>query len=214
MLFISIAYCEIHFGFGGSFDMMSTKSAYSFEQTIASRGYHVYKHTNWSEAKVGDPISARIETNAESKKVDPYSCAISIRRDNTHVTVGHIPRELSRYVFFFISEEGGSISGKVEYLKYQQSPIPQGGFEIPIKMKFACDRYVTHPKMKDFVSTLYTYQPDVDEEENVIREEDPFGDDEHEEGRDADVEDEEELVMVNLEAEEDVAFDFDITCGD
>ena len=49
-------------------------------------------------------------------------------------------------------------------LRKQPSPIPQGGLEIPIQMTFTCNRYVTHMKMKNFISTLYVYG--VEEETN------------------------------------------------
>ena len=43
---------------------------------IGSRGYHVYKETSWSNAKLGDEVRAEIEANAKSIASDPYSCVI------------------------------------------------------------------------------------------------------------------------------------------
>ena len=50
-------------------------------------------------------------------------------------TVGHIPREISRYVYFFIKEEGGRVYGKLKSLKYKP-PITAGGLEVPLLLKF------------------------------------------------------------------------------
>ena len=55
--------------------------AYSFDTIIASRGYHVYKETSWSNAKVGDDVKVEIETNPKSVASDPYSCAIKTKHD-------------------------------------------------------------------------------------------------------------------------------------
>ena len=69
---------------------------------------------------------------------------------NSPVTVGHIRRELSRYVYYFL-HEGGAVSGTVADTQYKPSPIPDGGEKVPLCVTF------THPKEwmidqpKDFV---------------------------------------------------------------
>ena len=135
--------------------------AYSFNATVAARGYHVYKSTTWVEAKVGDKVRVEIETGEESKKIDPYCCAIKASVDQQVKTVGHIPREISRHVYFFLKEENGSIDGSVKSIQYKPSPIPAGGLEIPLTLTFKSPRYATHLKMKEFVSTLYSFEYDV-----------------------------------------------------
>ena len=52
--------------------------AYSFQAKIAARVYHVYKHLTWSNAKQGDFITLKIQTDKESKKIVPYCCAIKV----------------------------------------------------------------------------------------------------------------------------------------
>ena len=47
-------------------------------------------------------------------------------------TVGHIPREVSRYTYFDIKEEGGCIDDFVLSRRYRPSPIPSGGLEIHV----------------------------------------------------------------------------------
>ena len=83
-------------------------------------------------------------------------------------TVGHIPRELSRDVYFFIKSEGDSVNGTVISTKYRTSPIPAGGLEIPLLLTFSCSKAINFGKMKTFVQTLYVYNFNgtVIEEEN------------------------------------------------
>ena len=58
-------------------------------------------------------------------------------------TVGHIPREIFRHVYHFIKTEGGSVTGTVISTKYRPSPIPSGGLEIPLLLKFSCSQQKT-----------------------------------------------------------------------
>ena len=48
---------------------------FCFKAVIASRGYHVYKETTWSDAKVGDEVKVELETNPNSTAINPYACA-------------------------------------------------------------------------------------------------------------------------------------------
>ena len=129
--------------------------AYSFKAQVAARGFHVYRNI-----KQGDSVSVEIETNEESKKVDPYSCAIKalVGQPPQLKTVGLIPREISRHVFFFLKEENGRVEGTVHSTKNRPSPIPAGGLEIPLMLTFKSTRFVTHQKMKDFMTSLYSYE--------------------------------------------------------
>ena len=36
--------------------------AYSFTAAVASRGYHVYKNTSWTNAKVREKVTVEMET--------------------------------------------------------------------------------------------------------------------------------------------------------
>ena len=65
-------------------------------------------------------------------------------------TVGHITREISRLVYFFLTEENGQIDGTVHSVNYRPSPIPAGGFEIPLILNFK-SHYITHIKMQSCV---------------------------------------------------------------
>ena len=55
-------------------------------------------------------------------------------------TVGHIPREISRHVVFFLKEENGKIEGSVHSTQYRYSPIPAGELEIPLMLTFKSAR--------------------------------------------------------------------------
>ena len=48
-------------------------------------------------------------------------------------TVGHVPREISRHIFFFLKEENAKVEYFVYSTQYEPSPIPAGGLEIPLK---------------------------------------------------------------------------------
>ena len=53
--------------------------------------------------------------------------------------------------------EGERIDTSVLSTRYRPSPIPSGGIEIPLMMTFRSPRYITHQKMKDFMTKLYFY---------------------------------------------------------
>ena len=133
------------------------KIVYSFQATVAARGYHVYENTTWNLAKVGEKVLVEIESDKESKEIDPYCCSIRTSVNQQIKTVGHIPREISRHVYFFLKNEHGHIDGTVKPIDYRPSSVPTGGLEIPLTLNFKCPRYVTHTKMKEFMSTLYSF---------------------------------------------------------
>ena len=79
---------------------------YSFSAEVGSRGYHVYSNTSWNQIYVNQAVVVHKEKNIVSLQIDPYCCVIG------PVTVGHIPREISRFIYFFLHEQG-AISGTV-----------------------------------------------------------------------------------------------------
>ena len=85
--------------------------AYSFETIIASRGYHVYKETSWSDARVGDEVKVELETDKKSIEKDPYSCAIKKKHNFLHWMENRWPystRDLSLCVFLHQRRRGQS----------------------------------------------------------------------------------------------------------
>ena len=134
----------------------------SFQATVASRGYHVYKNTTWTNARLGENVVIALETSQSSLEVDPYACAVRIKNRfyEHHITVGHLPREISRHVHFFIKTEGGKVKGTVKSLLYRASPIPAGGLEIPLMLKFENKDPETLDIMHGFVKSLYDWNFD------------------------------------------------------
>ena len=131
---------------------------HSFTATVASSGYHVYKKISWANAKVGEKVTVEMETKKYSLEVvDPYACAIKIKNCffNSLITIGHIPREISRHVHAFIKTEGGKVIGHVKSLNYRPSPIPSGGLEIPLQPTFTCDDKLTLDLINGCVKSLY-----------------------------------------------------------
>ena len=125
---------------------------YSFSAEVGSRGYHFYRNTSWNQIYVNKAVAVHKEKNIVSLQIDPYCCAITITRVDKigPVNVGHIPREISRFVYFFLHEQG-AISGTVVDNEPRISPIPEGGLEIKLLLNS------THPverilnKMKELV---------------------------------------------------------------
>ena len=115
-------------------------STQNFQATIASRGYHVYKETTWSNAKVNEKVKIEIGTNPSSIAIDPYACAVKAKEKyfDRWKTFDHVPREISRYIYFYIKKESGKITGNVKPLNYKPSPIASGRLEIPLQLTFSC----------------------------------------------------------------------------
>ena len=89
------------------------------------------------------------EVNNISIDIDPYCCGITIKRVDRiePLTVGHAPRELSGFIFYFI-QEGVLLTGTVASTTSRISPIPKGGLEVPISMHFTHENKATSSKME------------------------------------------------------------------
>ena len=100
-----------------------------------------------------------IETDKESKKIDPQCCAVKAMVDIPPrlKPVGNVPRKISGHIFFFLKEENRKVDGFVYPTQYQPSPIPARGLEILCKLTFKSPNFITHKKMKDFMTNLYSY---------------------------------------------------------
>ena len=94
------------------------------------RGYHVYQ-------KIWKPFIGQVITFAREQK-SPYdrfniSGSAKIPGKIGCVVVGHILREVSRYMWYAL-DSGAIISRKVISDKYKLSLLFPGGLEIPIKV--------------------------------------------------------------------------------
>ena len=72
-------------------------------------------------------------------------------------TVGHIPKEISRHIYFFPIEENSQIDGTANSVNYQSHPILAGGLEIPLILNFKSPLFITHIKMKELLTSLYSF---------------------------------------------------------
>ena len=100
-----------------------------FEFTTALGGIHVYR-SEW-KPHLDELITFKQEFEnphdrfavAGKAKLPGKLCA---------VTVGHVPREISRHVWYPI-KEGAEFSATVKSVSPKLSPLKQGGLEIMIK---------------------------------------------------------------------------------
>ena len=106
--------------------------SFNFQTKVASRGFHICKDATWENVNIAQEISVQLETNEDSKKIDPYCCAIKTMVSGKLEAVDYTPREVSRHTYFYIKEEGGRINYSVLSTRYRPSPIPYGGLEIPL----------------------------------------------------------------------------------
>ena len=70
-------------------------------------------------------------------RFDPFSIAFARKSVEylTPLAVGHIPLEISRFVYFFL-ERGGKMETKAYRTKCEESLIPKGGLEIVTQVTF------------------------------------------------------------------------------
>ena len=125
---------------------------HSFSAEVDRRGYHVYHETSWRNIHLHQHVVVLKEVNNISIDIDPYCCRIRIKRVDRiePVTVCHVPRELSRFIFNFI-QEGGSVTGTVASTTLRISPIPGGGLEVLILMNFIHENKAISSKMEILV---------------------------------------------------------------
>ena len=102
-----------------------------FTTLIGSRGWHVYQKLTWKNSKKDGALSFKKETNPVALRLDPISIAFTRKSIEylTPLTTGHIPFEISRFVYLFL-ERGGKMEVKVYRTKCEESPVPKGGLEI------------------------------------------------------------------------------------
>ena len=90
--------------------------------------------------------------------------------------VGHIPHEISRFVWYFLNY-GGTVDAKVHSERHRRSPIPSGGLEVILVVKFSISdekrRYLVH--LSTLIQRNYKVNEEVMEQENGQENEDDIG---------------------------------------
>ena len=76
--------------------------SFNFQTKVASRGFHICKNTALRNFNIGQEISVQLETSEDSKKVDPYCCAIKTMASGKLETIDHISREVLGHTYFYI----------------------------------------------------------------------------------------------------------------
>ena len=126
---------------------------------IASRGWHYYGKNTWKRPKKDEIVFAEKESSKTALEHDPYSIAWK-KKNKSKITadvVGHVPKEISRVLFFFKSR-GGKVVGRVLDEKCYPSPIPKGGLEIllMVQFKIADEKRKYMERLKEIVTKNYT----------------------------------------------------------
>ena len=118
------AYCSRH-------SLISVKMESSFTTLIVSFGWHVHQKSTWKNPKKDEALGSKKETGLVALRFDSFSIAFTRKPIEylTPLTVGHIPSEISRFVYFLL-ERRGKMEAKVYRTKCKESPIPKGGLEI------------------------------------------------------------------------------------
>ena len=173
------AYCS-----RDSFIAMKMES--SFTTLIGSRGWHVYQKSTWKNPKKDEALSFKKETEPVALRFDPFSIAFTGKSIEylTPLTVGHIPLEISRFVYFFL-ERRGKMEAKVQRTKCEESSIPKGSLEIVTQVTFKIEE-----EKKRFLLTLVdlikeNYETLKSEAHEIIEDKgNGTGDENHSDGED------------------------------
>ena len=117
--------------------------------SAAVRGFHVYREV-WNPSE-SEELTCLYERN---NLFDMF--AIRTCRTEDGITVGHLPREISRPTKFLI-DRGAKVVAKLSATHYRRSPLFQGGLEIP------CEVTVIMPGSIKGHILIQRYQQMVDE---------------------------------------------------
>ena len=113
----------------------------------------------WKTRGNGQKRTRLYSLKKKAAKHDPYFIAWK-KKNKSKITadvVGHVPKEISRAVFFFISR-GGKVIGRVLNEKRYPSPIPKGGLEIllMVQFKIADEKRKYMERLKEIITKNYT----------------------------------------------------------
>ena len=106
--------------------------ANNFEFYTGLRGYHVYSNTVGWKPYVQEKIILKRE---HKNPHDKFAVAgkVTMKGKIGLIVVGHVPRELSRYVWYYI-QEGAKCGVEIHKKTPMASPLLQDRLEIQIKV--------------------------------------------------------------------------------
>ena len=140
---------------------MSARESIKHSFQCGLRGFHVHK-------EVWNPIVSEVLRCCHERKnpFDRYALAAMKRlpRRLADCTIGHLPREISRVIRFFLLR-GVVVSVEIVDKNHRRSPIVQGGLEIPMKLMAEIDASEKNEaimkRLKQLITDNYK-EPDVD----------------------------------------------------
>ena len=100
---------------------------HTFSADICVRGVHYYN----IQPDVGTDLKISPEDNPMSLVHDRYAIAVT----SATRKVGHVPKFMSRFVYFFL-RHGGTVTGRVVGSREYSFDLEQGGLQIPTKYTF------------------------------------------------------------------------------
>ena len=140
----------------------------TFDFITGLRGFHVYRDI-WKPS-LNQFINFKQERN---NRYDRFAVAGMTKLPGTLAAsiVGHMPRELSRFIWYAI-ERGARITATLVSTQAKDSPLVQGGLEIPVIVKVEWENEINLQRLKKKVASLsYSLEEDyVDESKDILEE--------------------------------------------
>ena len=136
---------------------------------LASRGWHYDRKNMWKWPKKDEIVFTEKESSKTALEYDLYSIAWK-KKNKSKITadaVDHVPKEISRTVFFFISR-GGKVVGRVLDEKCYLWSIPKGGLEnlLMVQFKIADKKRKYMEQLKEITKNYNSDIPEGIEIEN------------------------------------------------
>ena len=140
----------------------------TFDFITGLRGFHVYRDI-WKPS-LNQFINFKQEKN---NRYDRFAVAGMTILPGTLAAsiVGHMPRELSRFIWYAI-ERGARITATLVSTQAKDSPLVQGGLEIPFIVKVEWENEINLQRLKKKVASLScSLEEDyVDESKDILEE--------------------------------------------
>ena len=140
----------------------------TFHFITGLRGFYVYKDI-WKPS-LNQFINFKQERN---NRYDRFAVARMTKLPVTLAAsiVGHMPRELSCFIWYAI-ERGARITATLVSTQAKDSPLVQGGLEIPVILKVEWENEINLQRLKKKVASLsYSLEEDyVDESKDILEE--------------------------------------------